>query len=148
MQEISMSTIRNAFVASIAALGIGLGSTALSTPASAVTLPHGGGMGGAHGGFGGGAHGSFGGGGYRGGNWNGGGHYRNWNGGGNNWGWAPFAGGLAAGAIIGSGWPYYDGDYAYGDGYDYGYDNGCIQYRPVYNRYGRFIGRRAVNVCP
>ena len=61
-------------------------------------------------------------------------------GGGYGWGWGPFA----AGAIVGAGWPYYYDDY----GYDYGYDNGCIQYRPLYNRFGQYIGRRAVNVCP
>jgi hypothetical protein len=62
---------------------------------------------------------------------------------GSGWWWP----GFASGAIIGAAatYPYYD----YGYGYpDYaGYDNGCWVYRPSYNRYGRYIGRRLVNVC-
>ena len=87
-------------------------------------------------------------------NWRGGGdRHAHWRGGdwnGNRWGpgygWGPFAGGLAAGAILGSGYPY--DTYAYGDGDDYDYDNSCVQFRPIYDQYGQFIARRAVNVCP
>ncbi len=55
-------------------------------------------------------------------------------------GFAPgFVGGLAAGAIIGSAAaPYYD--------YGYGYDP-CYQYRPVYDQWGRYLGRHLVDVC-
>ncbi|MGD0185805.1 MAG: hypothetical protein ABSC25_11225 [Roseiarcus sp.] len=75
--------------------------------------------------------------------------------------WGPAIGlgilGLAAG-------PYYYGGY-YGPGpyYGYGYDpnyggpyygagygpgpNGCTAYRPVYDRAGRYLGRRWVDIC-
>jgi len=49
------------------------------------------------------------------------------------WGWGPFAAagviGLAAGAAIAS------------------HDYDCTQYRPVYDRWGNYIGDRPVNVC-
>ena len=43
--------------------------------------------------------------------------------------------GLAAGAIIASQGPYYNG---YGD---------CTGYRPVYDAYGNYLGQRPVNIC-
>jgi hypothetical protein len=53
--------------------------------------------------------------------------------------WGPAVGlgivGLAAGAIIASQGPYYDG----GDD--------CTRWRPVYDAWGRYLGRRPVNVC-
>jgi hypothetical protein len=55
--------------------------------------------------------------------------------------WGPAVGlgiaGLAAGAIIASQGPYYNGD---------GYDD-CTRWRPAYDAWGRYIGRRPVNVC-
>jgi len=64
---------------------------------------------------------------------------------GSGWWWP----GFASGAIIGAAatYPYYDYGYGYPDYAGYGYDNGCWVYRPSYNRYGRYIGRRLVNVC-
>ncbi len=59
--------------------------------------------------------------------------------------WGPAAGlglfGLATGAIIASQYhhSYYDQPYSG--------DDGCIQYRPVYNGWHQYIGTRAVNVC-
>jgi hypothetical protein len=49
----------------------------------------------------------------------------------------------------GGGWGIgiYPGYYGYGYGYGYPYGDGCLAYRPVYNRYGEYIGRRLVNVC-
>ena len=102
------------------------------------------GGGGWHGG-GGGWHGGGWGGGWRGGGWRGGwgpgwgGGYWNSGWGGCGWGncWGPAVGlgvlGLAAGTAIANG-PYWG-------------DNGCWQVRPVYDRYGRFLGRQTVNVC-
>ena len=130
------SVFRNSLVAGLAALTIGLGVAASTTSASAQQAwPHGGG--GYHGG-GGGWHGG-------GGGWHGGG--RGWHGGG----WGPAVGlgvlgGLAAGAIVASQAPYYGYGYGYGAPYYYGGD-GCSQYRPVYDGYGRYLGRRLVDVC-
>jgi hypothetical protein len=49
--------------------------------------------------------------------------------------WGPGIGlgvaGLAVGAIIASQTPYY----------------GCTRWRPIYDAYGNYIGRRPVNVC-
>lgn len=57
--------------------------------------------------------------------------------------WGPAVGlgiaGLAAGAIVASQAPY--GYYGYGP-----YD-GCAAWRPVYDAYGNYVGRRVVNVC-
>ena len=62
--------------------------------------------------------------------------------------WGPAIGlgilGLAAG-------PYYYGGYYgpgpyYGAGYGPG-PNGCTAYRPVYDRAGRYLGRRWVDIC-
>lgn len=51
-------------------------------------------------------------------------------------GWGP---GIVAGAILGAAAvPLIDG---------YGYDNGCYAYRPVYNAYGVYVGRRLVDIC-
>ena len=44
--------------------------------------------------------------------------------------------GLAAGAIIASQGPYYNG-----------YNNGCTGYAPIYDAYGNYLGQRPVNVC-
>jgi hypothetical protein len=124
--------INRTLIASLAVLTIGLGVAASATPATADPW-HGGG-GGYHGG------GWHGGGGYRGGGWHGGG----WGGRGgygygygNDWGPAVglgIVGGLAAGAMIASQAPYYGGD-------------DCYQYRPIYDQWGQYMGRRPVDVC-
>jgi hypothetical protein len=134
------SVFRNSLVAGLAALTIGLGVAASTTSASAQQAwPHGGGGyhggGGWHGG-GGGWHGGGGGGG-----WHGGG--RGWHGGGGGWGPAVglgVLGGLAAGAIVASQSPYYAEPQYYGG-------DDCTQYRPIYDGYGRYLGRRLVDVC-
>ncbi len=132
------SVFRSSLVAGLAALTIGLGVAASTTSASAQQAwPHGGG--GYHGG--GGWHG--GGGGYHGGGggWHGGG--RGWHGGGGGWGPAVglgVLGGLAAGAIVASQAPYYAEPQYYGG-------DDCTQYRPIYDGYGRYLGRRLVDVC-
>jgi hypothetical protein len=64
----------------------------------------------------------------------------------NNGGWGPavglgILGGVIAGAAIANSGPYY------GPGPAYGYDDGCWQPRPIYNPWGRYVGRRMVNVC-
>jgi hypothetical protein len=41
--------------------------------------------------------------------------------------------------------PYWGG--GWDNGYGYGGGNGCWQYRPTYDGYGRFLGQRWVNVC-
>jgi hypothetical protein len=128
------------FLAAATIAAVGFGMAVASTPATAAIV-HGGG-----GAFHGGgsfasaprASGSFGataapraggyGGGAYGGNWN-----RGWHGGG--W-WGPgVIGGLAAGAFLGSEWPY---------GY---YNNGCYQLQPSYNIYGQYVGQQWTNVC-
>jgi hypothetical protein len=83
-----------------------------------------------------------------GGHWGGGGHWHGGYWGGGGYGWGPgvgldIAGGLAAGAIIGSAYPYYYNGYGYG----YGYGEGCLAYQPIYDQFGNYIGRRAVNAC-
>jgi|SRR5579863_3955267 len=58
--------------------------------------------------------------------------------------------GLATGAIIASSqpaYPYYYPPYAYAPAPAYGYGYGCLQRRPVYDRWGRYLGRETVNVC-
>jgi len=66
--------------------------------------------------------------------------------------WGPAVGlgiaGLAAGAIIASQRPYgYPGYYGYRGYYGYaGYDD-CTRWRPTYDAWGRYVGRRPVNVC-
>jgi hypothetical protein len=52
-----------------------------------------------------------------------------------------FFGGFVPFAYYG-GYPYYDNSYDN----DYSYDD-CTEYRPVYDRYGHYLGRRPVNVC-
>jgi hypothetical protein len=52
-----------------------------------------------------------------------------------------FFGGFVPFAYYG-GYPYYDSGYDN----DYSYDD-CTEYRPVYDRYGHYLGRRPVNVC-
>jgi hypothetical protein len=141
-----MSNVKKKIVASVAAIALGLGLAAPTTPASAGQWHGGGGGwhgggGGWHGGGGGWHGGGWGGGGWRGGGWRGGGwtggYYGGW--GGCGWGncWGPAVGlgvlGLAAGTAIASA-PYYG-------------DDGCWQVRPTYNSYGQFIGNRNVNVC-
>ena len=74
--------------------------------------------------------------------WNGGwGGWRGagWGWGGCGWGcggwWGPaFASGVAIGAVGTS--PYWGG-----------YAGGCWRPRPIYSRYGQYLGRRWVNVC-
>ena len=60
--------------------------------------------------------------------------------------WGPAVGlgilGLAAGAAIASQGPSYGPGPYYGPGPD-----GCAAYRPVYDRWGRYLGRRWVDVC-
>lgn len=76
------------------------------------------------------------GGGHGGGSFHGGGGFRG----------GSFGLGLGLGALGGYGYYGYPG-YAYNDyGYDYT-DPGCITVRPMYDRYGRYLGRRTVNVC-
>ncbi|HEY1944197.1 MAG TPA: hypothetical protein VGH40_18950 [Roseiarcus sp.] len=83
-----------------------------------------------------------------------------WHGGGG-WGWGPAVGlgvlgGVAAGAVIASQSPYYYGGYGPGPYYGGPYaapgpyaaaPDGCAAYRPVYDGYGRYIGRRLVDIC-
>jgi hypothetical protein len=74
----------------------------------------------------------------------GGGGGREWHGG--HWRGAP------AGGWHGYGWggPFVWGyDPHYNDPNYTGYDdvNNCTRFRAVYNRYGKFIGRRAVDIC-
>jgi len=65
--------------------------------------------------------------------------------------WGPAAAigvlGLATGAIIASqppAYPAYPAYYAPPPAPDY---DGCWQRRPVYDRWGRYLGRQAVDVC-
>ncbi len=70
--------------------------------------------------------------------WRGGHWYGGW--------WGPAVGlgilGLAAGAAIASQGPYYGPGLYYGPG-----PNGCTAYQPVYDQWGRYLGRRWVNIC-
>jgi hypothetical protein len=114
------ASLKRTVVGSLAALAIGISAVGMTTPAFAQQPHHqhpGGGGGGGHG------------------NWHGGGGGGHWHGGG----WGPAAVGLgvlglAAGAAI-----------AAQPGPDY--DDGCQAYRPVYDPYGNYMGRRLVNVC-
>jgi hypothetical protein len=127
------ASLKRTVVGSLAALAIGVSAMGVTSPAFAqmyhppAAAPHAGG-GHWHGGGGGGGH------------WHGGGG-GHWHGGG----WGPAAVGLgvlglAAGAAIAAQpGPDYDGP-------DPG-DDGCQAYRPVYDAYGNFMGRRLVNVC-
>ncbi len=132
-----MSKLKKTIIASVAALALGLGVAASTTPASAGQWR--GGWGGGHwggggwhgGGWGGGWRGGWRGGGWRGGGWRGGYWGGGWNGCG--WGncWGPAVGvgvlGLAAGAAIA--------------------DQGCWQVRPVFDQFGNFLGNQSINVC-
>jgi hypothetical protein len=114
------SVIRKTIVASLAALTLGLGVAATTSPAEAGQW-HQHGYGGGYGG-----HGYY---------------HRGWGGG-----WGPavglgILGGLAAGAIVGS--DYYGGPY-YGGAY---YGDSCVRYTAVYDQWGRYMGRSPVNVC-
>jgi hypothetical protein len=119
--EFMSASMKRTVVGSLAALAI----VAASVGASAAPWPPG------KGGGGGGAPHM-----HNGGNWHGGG------GGGGHWhggGWAPAAVGLgilglAAGAAAAS-------------QEEPGYGDGCMAYRPVYDGYGNYMGRRPVNVC-
>ena len=109
--------IKKTVIASLAALTLGIAAVSAASPAAAAGPAYYG-----HGGYHGGYHGG-------------------WHGG---RGWGPavglgIIGGLAAGAIVASQAPYY-GAPAY-------YDDGCIRYRPVYDQWGQYMGRRPVNVC-
>jgi hypothetical protein len=115
------ASIKRMVVGSLAALAIAVGTVG----ASAAPLPNKGAVGhNFHPGAGGMGHG-------------GGNH---WHGGGGG-GWGPAAVGLgilglAAGAAAASqGEP------------EPGYGDGCTAYRPVYDAYGNYMGRRPVNVC-
>ena len=126
-------SVKSVIMGGVAALAIGAASVAAVTPAQADW------------------HGYHGGGGWHGGHegWHGGhdgwrGEHEGWRGGG--W-YGPALGigalGLATGAIIAS-QPYY----GYNSYYGYGaYYNGCTGYQPVYDYYGRVVGRRWVNIC-
>jgi len=122
-------SLKRTIVGTVAALAIGISAAGMTTPAFAqqqIQHPaHGGPV---HGGpvHGGPAHGGPG--------------HGNWHGGGGG-GWGPAAVGLgvlglAAGAAIAA-----QPDPGY-----YG-DDGCQAYRPVYDAYGNYMGRRLVNVC-
>ena len=118
------ASLKRTVVGSLAALAIGVSAMGVTSPAFAqmyhppAAAPHAGG-----------------------GHWHGGGGGGHWHGGG----WGPAAVGLgvlglAAGAAIAAQpGPDYDGP-------DPG-DDGCQAYRPVYDAYGNFMGRRLVNVC-
>jgi hypothetical protein len=57
-----------------------------------------------------------------------------------------FHGGYGLGlGLLGLGALGYGAYYGYGNGY--GYDSGCLTYRPVYDRYGHYLGQQPVNVC-
>lgn len=124
--------LKKSAVAAVAALTLGLGTVAATTPVEAAGWAW-------HGGWGGGWHGGWGGG------WHGG-----W---GRGWGWGPavglgVVGGAVAGAAIASNGPYYGyyGPY-YGPGPYAAPPPNCTAYRPVYDAYGHYLGRRSVDVC-
>lgn len=125
------SMLRNIVIGSIASLAVGLTAIALSAPASASMRIGGGG------GFHGGGFHQFGGGGFHGGFAGRHDRFRD----------RGFAFGLGLGALgaYDYGYPYDTGDYAYND-YGYGAP-GCMAFRPTYDRYGHYLGRRAVDVC-
>ena len=162
-------SISKSLVSGVAAVVMSLAAALSSAPADAAFF-HGGGFGGFHGGGFGGFHpGGFGGwhggwghpgwGGWRGGGWGWrGGYWRGgyW-GGGCGWGGCGWWPGLAAGALVGAavtspywaygyGYPYYGYGYPYATA-GYGYGDSCWVQRPVYNRFGHYIGRRLINVC-
>jgi hypothetical protein len=119
------ASLKRTIIGSLAALAIGVSATGMTTSAFADPLhPHPPGAGHAPaGGHGGGMHGGGGG--------------NHWHGGGAGWGAAAVGLGilgLAAGAAAAQSDP--------GPGPD-----GCMAYRPVYDAYGNFMGRRLVNVC-
>ena len=116
------STLRKVLIGSIASLTIGIAALSMSAPASAAFRHGGGGFGGFHHGFGGGFHHGFGG--------------------------RGFGLGLGLGAL--GAYDYgYGADYPYYGDYGYGYDpnSGCTSYRPVYDRYGNYLGRSLVDTC-
>ncbi|WP_158813867.1 hypothetical protein [Methylocapsa sp. S129] len=111
------TSLKRTVVGSLTALAIGVSAIGVTTPASAQVH---------HFSHGGGAHG---------GAWRGGGGH--WHGGG----WGPAAVGLGVLGLAGA---------AIATQGAYGYDNGygdCQAYRPVYDAYGNYMGRRLVNVC-
>jgi len=117
-------SISKTIIAGLAALAMSVGVVAETTTPAAAQW-HGGGW------HGGGWHG--GGWGWRGGGWRGGGC---WNCGWNNGWWGPaVVGGLALGAIATS--PYWAG----------GGGGGCWALQPTWDGWGRYLGRRWVNVC-
>ena len=116
-------SISKTIIAGLAALALSVGVVAETTTPAAAQW-HGGGW------HGGGWHG--GGWGWRGGGWRGG----CWNCGWNNGWWGPaVVGGLALGAIATS--PYWAG----------GGGGGCWALQPTWDGWGRYLGRRWVNVC-
>jgi hypothetical protein len=117
-----MGSLKNKLAAPIVALAIGAAAASGATPATAKQIwrTHGAGM---HSG------------GWHGGGWNGGSHFNNAFRGGNRdqGGFGGYALGLGAlGAF---------------EGYQAYYNDDCVQYRPMYNRYGHYIGCRAVRLC-
>jgi len=102
------ASLKKTVAGSLAALTLAFALAGAATPASATPF---------HPGFHGGFHGGW---------------HRGWGG--------PALGlgiaGLAAGAIIASQGPYYNG-----------YNNGCTGYAPIYDAYGNYLGQRPVNVC-
>ena len=108
--------LKKSAVAAVAALTLGLGTVAATTPVEAAGWA-----------------------------WHGG-----W---GRGWGWGPavglgVVGGAVAGAAIASNGPYYGyyGPY-YGPGPYAAPPPNCTAYRPVYDAYGHYLGRRPVDVC-
>ena len=74
-----------------------------------------------------------------------GGYYHH---GGGDWGWG-LAAGLLGGAVIGSAIAN-NNNYSYGPGPGPGpryYGDSCWRPRPVYDRWGNYVGRRMVDVC-
>jgi hypothetical protein len=121
-----MGFVRDKLAAPIVALAIGGVAASGATPATAKQIwrSHSAGLhsGGWHGGW-------------NGGGWHGGGHFNNAFRGGNRdqGGFGGYALGLGAlGAL---------------EGYQAYYNDDCVRYRPMYNRYGHYIGRRAVRIC-
>ncbi len=111
-------SLKKTAIAAVAALALGAG-VAVSTTAPAEAYC--------------GGHGCYGGG---------------WGHGGGGWGWgvgAGILGGAVLGAAIANSNNYGPGPYYGGPGPYYG--GSCMQPRPTYDAYGRYLGRRMVNLC-
>jgi hypothetical protein len=170
---IMLSALRKAAIGSIASLAIAMAFAGVSDPASADMRTGGGGGGGFHGG-GGGIHSGRGGGArvgggaamFHGGGVSGGFHTdrgdgfrrgadfaegrhdgrfdRDWRDDGFHRG-SGF-GAVAPLAVVGAYGAYYPNGYGYADN-DYSGDVNCIVYRPIYDQYGHYLGRRRVIIC-